>query len=824
MTHSWIRRVGLLTVGALATTGPVLLAEETSVDAGNPDPQALAAAGWRDMVTGQRAPLLPDPSASESAIVILESAPLAQRAAADRRAAATEIGQQQRTLESSLAGLGATVNFRYQNVINGLAIRLPSGRLPLVAALPGVTAVHPVTYMAPATETEKLTGKPLPGATAPAPQPGSERPSAATVALIDAGLHSQHPWLGGGIGNTRLIVGGADFVQGGKTPEVPPQLAVAEAHGTEMASLILNSEVIRELPVPSLPRMFAYRVMAAEKVNGRSQMLARSDRVIAAMDRAVDPNQDHVLDDHPSVILLGVSRGWPTSGTDPVREAADNADRIGSVVIAPAGNDGPPGDASAGTVAGPAASESVLTVGAVGEATAPRTASLSLVVGPADARLTGLPLIGAAPAPGAKSVIILSGKDGISAGTEIGDYIDARGHSRVRGALVVVARGGGSIPAKARLAAQAGAAGLLVWDQTGDGRFPGVDADTVVPVPVLGLGRTQGQSLVAHTDLQAEIIADAATPTGMRVASFSSRGPTVEGRSEPDVVAPGVDIEVAYPGDGPELRTARVSGTSPAAAQVAAMVLRLRIDNPSLTPAQARSIIVQSAQPLPGERVSAQGAGVVSSPQARAAAIEPAIVSVRRPADAPAGTVPFAVSSLSDAPLSLRAAIVRNGGTVVAPGAPIDLPPRGRSTMNVTVPAGVPASDSTLVLIGPDGQVVASAPFVIVPPITSTVTLAPPRLATKGRHPEVTVSLTGGGTARSLEVWLLPTTGASREPIRMDADAVHGDWPSGTYRFALTRRDATGKQIAAGKYRVRIRALAPNGTSLARVSAPFALR
>ncbi len=824
MNPTWFRRVGLLTVGALATTGPVLLADETAIEAGGAESRTLAAAGWRDVIDGHRSPLIPEPSRHESAIVILESDPLARRTEAGRAAAAKQIAAEQRTLETSLTGLGAKVNFRYQNVVNGLAIRVPAGRLPLVAALPGVRAVHPVTYLAPATE-RTAQGKPLPGAGTAAPTaPGAASSAPATIALIDAGVHAQHPWLGGGVGNTRLIVGGADFVQGNRTPEALPEARVLEAHGTQMASLVLNSDAVRALPADRLPRMFAYRVMAPERVDGRTRMLARSDRVIAAIDRAVDPNEDARLDDHASVILLGVSRGAPTSGDEPVREAAENADRVGSVVVAPAGNDGPSGDASGGTVAGPAASESVLTVGAAGSETRPRTGSLALSVGPAAARLTGLPLIGARPADTPLPLVVLAGPDGVHTGSEIDHYVDDRGQSRVRDAVVVVSRGGETIPVKARRAAQAGARGLVVWDEAGDGRFPGISAETIVPIPVVGLGRDQGQALLQHSDLQVTITEDAATPMGVRVASFSSRGPTTEGRSEPDLIAPGIDVETAFPGEGPELLSARVSGTSPAAAQVAAQVLRLRVERPQLTPAQVRSLLVQSARALPGEPARAQGAGRIGTVAPRAVAVEPAIVSIRRREDSPASTVPFAISSMTDVPLTLRAAVIRNGATVVRPGAATTLPPRGRAAMNVTVPAGYPPSDAVLVLIDGDGEVVASAPFVVVPPVSTTTRLRVPIVNTASSTAQVTVGVTGGGTARSLEVWLVPVGTDRGDAIRMSSDRVQTEWPSGTYRFAVTRRSAEGKRVAAGGYRVRISAVAPDGRRLSQMSRPFTLR
>ena len=49
-----------------------------------------------------------------------------------------------------LASLGATVTFRYRVLVNAVGVRLPAGRLEALAALPEVTAVVPVGFLAPA--------------------------------------------------------------------------------------------------------------------------------------------------------------------------------------------------------------------------------------------------------------------------------------------------------------------------------------------------------------------------------------------------------------------------------------------------------------------------------------------------------------------------------------------------------------------------------------------------------------------------------------------------------------------------------------------------
>ncbi len=247
MAPPWMRRVGLLAAGALASTTPVLLADLTSDDLSTSPVRALAAAdAWRDVLEAHGAPQLPPPSDTESAIVVLDGPAVAEYAPADRATAVAQIALQQASVEPALLGLGATINFRYRALVNGFGIRVPTGRLALVAELPEVKAIYPVTYMAPAQDSASdPQAQPLPGAPAgatpaqPAQPPAG--PDPATIAMIDAGIQPAHPWLGGGIGPERLIVGGADFVTGNPGPEASADGRFAEAHGTEVAGLVLRS-------------------------------------------------------------------------------------------------------------------------------------------------------------------------------------------------------------------------------------------------------------------------------------------------------------------------------------------------------------------------------------------------------------------------------------------------------------------------------------------------------------------------------------------------------------------------------------------------------
>jgi serine protease AprX len=78
---------------------------------------------------------------------------------------------------------------------------------------------------------------------------------------------------------------------------------------------------------------------------------------------------------------------------------------------------------------------------------------------------------------------------------------------------------------------------------------------------------------------------------GFRLASFSARGPTQEGRIKPDVVAPGVGITAASASSGYETR----SGTSMAAPFVAGVAALMLDANPALSAQQLKDTIMNTA-------------------------------------------------------------------------------------------------------------------------------------------------------------------------------------------------------------------------------------
>jgi len=839
--------LGLGLLGAAAVAAPALLVAQAGGPTGGPAAQALvSAAGWRDVVDGARTPQVPPAGDAESAIVLLDGPGLVDVAPAERAGALARMQADQLALEGSLQGMGGVVTHRYRTLVNGLGVRVPAGRLSTLAEVRGIRAVVPVLYMAPAASDASPVAPTGSGPQGSAPQPRGRGPE--RIALIDAAVDASHPWLGGGIGPDRHIVGAVDVVEGDADPSPDMADPAAEAHGTQMASIILRSPALAGLSPATTPRMLVYRVTAREAVDGRVRTLARTDRVLAALEMAVDPNRDGLPDDRAGVIVMGLARGFGADGVDPVASALAAADRAGSVVVVPAGNDGPTGT-DRGTLGNVAAVPEALVVGGVAGAMAPRTAELSMAVGPAAAALAPLPLMGPDPAGAVTSgapLVAASGDAGVGTGTDIRDFAGAGGRSTVAGAVALVTRSGAPVAEVARRAASAGAIALAVWDEDGAGAFPGIRGGADVPIPIVGLGPSQGRALVQMLARQpgANVAitgrSDQQAPTAM--ASFSSRGPTADGRAKPDLVAPAVGVEAAFPGrDASGIpRQAPLHGTSAAAASVAAAALRLRVDHPTWTPADVRSVLVQSAGQVPAAGLQDQGAGVAADPASltrRAMpgiSITPALISGFR-SRTDDTRLRFVMRDLTGTGGRYRLLLQTPGGEYEPVGEPVQLAPGQRRGAVVTVPRAAQQGDDPWkgrLLVVPDGGQVAAG---------SAVVWAAPRAAfPRGALGTPVVRRTGSGlgqvevrvgtrefgeagleatTLRDVRVDLVPAGGGA--PVRMTQAEPSGDWPAATYRLLLSRRSASGPEVPAGRYRAVVTATDANGSRHQARSRPF---
>ena len=377
-------------------------------------------------------------TAEQRVLVALPRPALGDLPAARRRGAEAQrryvrsLIREQRSLRSALAARGIRLRavVAFTRTWNGFAATVPAAQVARLSSL-GEQA-RPVRRLFPAL------GDPVPVAAAgepPAPPPAGQAP----VAVLASGVDPGAPLLEG------RLAAGYDAI--GRDRDASP--GEREQSGTALAG-VLAAAGERVLPI---------RVAAGAAEH------ATTDTVLAGLEHAVDPDGDLATDDHVAVALVGVNAPFAAFPAAPEAAAAAAAAALGTLVVAPAGNEGP-ARGPAPTVGTPGSGPGALTVGALAAPAA--VASTALEVG--DVQAAGAVALGGSPAAVA----------GRTAGPVAST--DPRRLQAVRGRVAVV-RAGADPSARAAAAAAAGARAVLVADP-GRGPLPAMPAGRVgVPGP-----------------------------------------------------------------------------------------------------------------------------------------------------------------------------------------------------------------------------------------------------------------------------------------------------------------------------------------------------
>jgi subtilisin family serine protease len=106
-------------------------------------------------------------------------------------------------------------------------------------------------------------------------------------------------------------------------------------------------------------------------------------------------------------------------------------------------------------------------------------------------------------------------------------------------------------------------------------------------------GTNKTGTLIAPADADSMVSVGAVNNDGT-IASFSSTGPTFDGRTKPEVVAQGVGVYVSSQSGGYQFSNG-TSFSTPLTAGVAALVFSA---HPTWTPMQVRNALMQTAKPL----------------------------------------------------------------------------------------------------------------------------------------------------------------------------------------------------------------------------------
>src|SRR4051794_18371977 len=375
-------QIALLLVVALAATllAALIAAVRSHEATAQAAPGEVPATSWYGLVGSASVPV----ALGERVIVMLKAPSLSRRVVraggraseSQERRWTTTILAAQNQLIADLASHGIRVRpeFQYTRVMNGFSAALSAPAAALVEKTPGVAGVYPVRAAYPAAA--EPTGRPggrlginLPGVTG----------RGVTIALLDAGVDRSHPFLHDRVGTGWDVVSGDPLADAEPQPGDPQDV---EVHGTELAGILVGSNGPAEATgLAPGARVFPIRVAGWQRdAEGNWAVYGRTDQLIAGLERAVDPNADGDAHDASRVAVVGVAEPYAAFGDGPEAAAVQGAVSLDTLVVAPAGNDGPAGPRY-GSIAGPGAASAALTVGAAESRGGGQLAEVSLRAG-----------------------------------------------------------------------------------------------------------------------------------------------------------------------------------------------------------------------------------------------------------------------------------------------------------------------------------------------------------------------------------------------------------------------------------------------------------
>ena len=421
------------------------------------------------------------------------------------------------------------------------------------------------------------------------------------VGILDTGMDYNHPDL------KDAYKGGYDFVNNDQDPmettfedwkkSGQPELNNGSAyyteHGTHVAGIIGGRGVAHSeyKTIGAAPEadLYAYRVLGP--YGGGT-----TDAIIAGIDRAVKDGMDVIN------MSLGATINDPLYATS---IAVNNAILSGVTTVVAAGNSG----------------DKMYTLGT------PGAAALALTVGASSIALDVYQYAGVQDGKNYSTrqlarnykddLTQLKGKTYQLVDVGLANPADFNGKD-VNGKIAFIKRGSIALIDKIKNAKSKGAVGVLMYNDEAnkaEGAIQSFLGESVDAIPAFSVSNDEGNSILAaikagKTDFTFGDFTKLQT-VGDELATFSSRGPSrVNYDMKPEVTAPGVSILSTVPfyindksvdGTKPEdykYGYARLSGTSMATPYVAGVSALLKQSNKDLEPADIKSILMNTADPL----------------------------------------------------------------------------------------------------------------------------------------------------------------------------------------------------------------------------------
>ena len=794
------------------------------------------ASSWRGLVGGGH----PAVSVGQRVLVVLRSPSMAERVALNGGVASerkertwTRIAlaaQRQLLSELSTRGIRPRIQFSYSRVLNGFSAPLDARAIAVLERRPEVAGVYPVRPAYPASVSSSLLGEKgvARGASSlPALRLPGYDGRGVTIALLDTGVDRAHPYLRGRIQPGIDLVGGDPDTTAALDPDGSNRL---ERHGTEMAGILVGAGgpggVNGIAPGASV---LPIRVAGWQPdVAGGSAVYARTDQVIAGLERAVDPNLDGDAHDAARIALIGEAVSYAAFTDSPEARAIQGAQQLDTLVVAPSGNDGPAGPGF-GSISSPGGAPAALTAAAADLRADAEEVPVAVRVGLDLVLDRPLPLAGAVVSDRPLERELVAPRAG---GKNLRAFFDDRGRSLVadRAALVE----GGSDPQQGiEWAARAGARAVVVYGS----HLPagGIGVDEAVDIPVVSVPPRVARAALAALNEHQHPAVSIGVPRVVHnasdggIAPFSSRGLAFDGRVKPDLAAPGVALTTSEPGanDDGTPRFGTVNGSSPAAAVVAGAAAVLAQARPGLGAVDLKSLLTGKARSITGESVTAQGAGLVDLGASAAGEISADPVAFafgHAEGDGWHASQQVEIRNVSSRTLLVRIRNTGAGGLEIQPKPHwVRLKPGGHApvTLNARLNGAPPDGGSAegALLLAARGAGLLKIPWAITfgpqrRDLISAVALSSVAFRPSNTPPTV-LSLQAGLVVPS-------ALGAAIHPVaRLDVELWHGserlgllarlrDLLPGHVAIGLTGRDPDGTALDPGRYRLRLVAMPTN--------------
>lgn len=455
------------------------------------------------------------------------------------------------------------------------------------------------------------------------------------VGIIDTGIDYTHKMLGGSgevtaftemnkeipspLFPNQKVVGGYDFtgpdyspgsiLKAWRIPRPDANPMDEGGHGTHVAGTVAGIGDGINTYDGVAPEADLYALKVFGNNGGTSDTV-----VIAAMEWAMDPNQDMDPSDRLDVLNLSLGGGFGKPNIL-YSLAVKNLASVGVISVMSAGNSGP----TPYITGAPGTSEDGISVGASIDAMEKNwTFDATKIISPSlgdilERRFTA----SFAPLP---SEVDVKGKL-VYVGDAASDF-DQATIDQLSGHVALIDRGAVSFVEKVNRAEAAGATAVVIANnQPGSPIFMGGEGKAGITAVMVSqdTGSLIKEAINKGEDVIVEFTPEEKIKTPEVIdtlTGFSSQGPRSEdGLIKPEIVAPGFQIISASMGEGD--KGVPLNGTSMSAPHMAGVMALLKQAQPNLDTRLAKALVMNTATPMKSETgaeysITRQGAGLVN--------------------------------------------------------------------------------------------------------------------------------------------------------------------------------------------------------------------